>query len=508
VEFAREANVFDAFTGHAELPFEAVGGVAMEDVWGLSDDLVQTRWRPSTRRLYQGWLQLWLALCKQAEVPALPANSDVLAFFITHLSLTRGAGTVAIAASAVVAFSALNDFQSPFKASPRAQSVLIGVKKARGGPRVPEKDGVSAEFVVRLWKLRMAEWQGGDLSFVKKRSWMMIQLGWEAAHRPGELHNLAVCDLVNAVWADKQRLATMTKGEKGAILSAGIREVGDVLDMVRLAKNDRKVKGQQTRLVEPVGEGVPSAVWLWRHMWRPTLHKAGFVVSRQCDAWSNPAVDLTRVHRCDRCPPLFPTMPAANRGVRVQNAVSTQAVSDVVREAAREIDMDHLSLSGKSLRIGGYSAATEEVGEEVTSLAAAELRWASSAVPKRVYKRRTVAEQRVKGLQQIQALESAARKEEGVAQRSQVVSVVVPVQVVSRRHNSCPLRSFPMGFVKVQGVSVCRRFQFGLCPKAASACKRLHVCHVHGVAHGVCVEAQAQVAAWQVQQRAVPPTLT
>ena len=144
----------------------------------------------------------------------------------------------------------------------------------------------------------------------------------------------------------------------------------------------------------------------------------------------------------------------------------------------------------------------------MTSLAAAELRWASSAVPKRVYKRRTVAEQRVKGLQQIQALESAARKEEGVAQRSQVVSVVVPVQAVGRRHNSCPLRSFPMRFVKVQGVSVCRRFQFGLCPKAASACKRLHVCHVHGVAHGVCGEAQAQVAAWQVQQRAMPPTLT
>ena len=29
----------------------------------LSEDLAQSSWRPSTRRLYQGWLAVFLALC-------------------------------------------------------------------------------------------------------------------------------------------------------------------------------------------------------------------------------------------------------------------------------------------------------------------------------------------------------------------------------------------------------------------------------------------------------------
>jgi hypothetical protein len=180
-------------------------------------------------------------------VPALPVDTGLLVFFVTHLSLSRGAGTVAIAVSAIIAFCALNDVANPFDTSPRAKSVWIGVKKARSGPRVAAKDGVSPEFIVRLWRTRMAEWQtSGVLPFKKARSWMVIQLGWEAAHRPGELSGASFCDLVNAVWGDKGKLAKMPKKELVRLGEMQDDEEGDVFSMTRLAKNDRKVKGQQT----------------------------------------------------------------------------------------------------------------------------------------------------------------------------------------------------------------------------------------------------------------------
>jgi hypothetical protein len=499
VEFAKAKNVFDTHTGCRDLPFEVVDGVSVQDIQSLSEDLVQTRWRPSTRALYQGWLRLWLALCVSAGVPALPIVPELLVFFITHLALTRGSGTVAIAASAVIAFCALNDVSNPFDTSPLAKSCLIGVKKARSGPRVAEKDGVSAEFVVRLWRLRMGKWQQGALSFVEARSWFVVQLGWEGAHRPGELSGASMCDLVLAVWADKQAVSKFSQKQVQTLLRDLPSEEGDMLSLARLAKNDRKVKGQQTRLVVPERVETPSAVWLWRNMWRPFLHKMGFRISKKCGSSSDVAADLLRVHRCEHCPPLFPTLPSPTRKVVRQGAVSVQSISDIVREAAKEVDMSHLELSGKSLRIGGYSAATEDGEESTAGLAAAELRWASKTVPERVYKRRTVQEQRVKGLRQIEALERAVVPAASVSAPGSVsAAVAVRVQV------KCEYAMFPMGVSWVDGVEVCRRFQFGKCPHSVLECQYRHVCHVHGKAHGVCREASALAAAWLRAQGKMP----
>jgi hypothetical protein len=227
-------------------------------------------------------------------------------------------------------------------------------------------------------------------------------------------------------------------------------------------------------------------------MWRPTLRALGFKPSSKCGSVKNMKADMLRVHRCEFCPPLFPTLPAPSRGSTVQRSVSVQAISDLLREAAAEIGMDHLDLSGKSLRIGGYSAATEGGDDSTADIAAAELRWASKKVPERHYKRKTVSEQRVGGVRQQQALMSAV---------AEVVAVAPSVMSVRAVAVQCPYKEFPMGLTNVGGVEICRRYQFGVCPRSAAKCSRLHVCHVHGTAHGVCDVASAAVNAWQGQAR-------
>ena len=61
--------------------------------------------------------------------------------------------TVAIACSAIIAFSAINDLASTFSASPVAGSAFQAAVKVRQGPRSPAKDGLDPVFIVRLWEL-------------------------------------------------------------------------------------------------------------------------------------------------------------------------------------------------------------------------------------------------------------------------------------------------------------------------------------------------------------------
>lgn len=502
-------NVFDAFAGIPDLPFECGVGSLVSDLHTLSQDLVQTKWRRSTRALYQGWLRLWLALCFAMGVAALPAQSEALTFFITQLCLTRGAGTVAIAASALIAFSSLNDFPNPFQSSPRASLALAAVKKARGGSAVPKKDGVSPEFIVKLWQANMARL--GSLRFVEKRQWSEIQFGWEAAHRPGEISFAHICDIVRVCHL----------GETSS----------DLLDFTRGAKNDARHRGQVTRLIGGVGSDMPSFVYIWDHIWEPELRKMGFVRHPRCPSVTAPLQDRLRTFRCDLCPPLFPTMPVKNKRDSIVRSVCTSTITSDVRAAAQLIGLDDLNLSGKSLRIGGFSAATEDGNEELVGLAAAEMRWASMRVPVAHYKRRTVSEQRRTG----QALQAALGRHAPVpptapqpmvgSTLATVPSLCVPSAALSSSSSlpplpsssslhsmlpvlvmptgvGCPYQGFPMPVTHVGLTEVCRRYQFGQCPHGTS-CQYLHVCHVHGARPcasvsymGLCEEARVRAAAW------------
>lgn len=521
-EFDTTSNVWDAFAGQKSFPLELCVGVDLRDLDGLTADLVQSRWRPSTRVLYQGWVRLWCALCRSAGSSALPCDPWLLAKFVTILAASRAGGTVAIACSAIIAFSAINDFANPFSASPVAGSAFKAAVKVRQGPRSPAKDGVDPVFIVRLWELFLP--RASSLTFEEARMWAVIQLGWEAANRPGELRLLALCDLMRV---------SVVLCEPSA----------DMLERVLRAKNDPKLRGQLTRLVGGGGPEVPNFVHLFDKVYEPLLSALGFVRHARCPSLLQPSVERLRTEPCTFCPPLFPTRPCvkskSRKGVVVDDVVrpiSTQKITEDVRQAAKLVGLSHLSLSGKSLRIGGFSAATEDGNEDQVGLAAAEMRWASTKVPLGTYKRRTVHEQQATG----RALQSSLRAV--VAQSSPLASssmqplaapvrspapaaapptVTLPAPVpaftpcapVSQplppamprtpaaaspapsSSSPCPLRWFPMAVEAVAGVAVCRRFQFGLCP-LGTACHRLHVCHVCGVAHGLCPSAQARVAAW------------
>lgn len=389
-EFDTSVNIWDAFAGHSQFPLELTVGMDLRDLQGLSTDLVQSRWRPSTRALYQGWVVLWNALCRSACVPALPCNSQLLCTFVTVLAVSRAGGTVAIACSALIAYSALNDLANPFSASPLANSAFKAAVKVRQGPRKPAKDGVDPAFVVRLWEHFLPRRE--KISFEEKRMWSLIQLGWEAANRPGELTYLKLCGIMRVA---------LVLAEASA----------DKLERVLRAKNDAKLRGQLTRLVSGGESAVPNFCWLFDNVYEPALRELGFVRHARCPSLLRPANERLRTEPCTYCPPLFPTRPTvkAKKSSKtvvidgVVRAVSTQKITDDVRAAATLIGFEHLSLSGKSLRIGGFSAATEDGNEEAVGLAAAELRWASTRVPLSVYKRRTVNEQRATG----RALQSA-----------------------------------------------------------------------------------------------------
>lgn len=519
-EFDTSVNIWDAFAGHSQFPLELTVGMDLRDLQGLSADLVQSRWRPSTRALYQGWVVLWNAFCRSACVPALPCNPQLLCTFVTVLAVSRAGGTVAIACSALIAYSALNDLANPFSASPLANSAFKAAVKVRQGPRKPAKDGVDPAFIVRLWEHFLP--RRGSISFEEKRMWTLIQLGWEAANRPGELTYLKLCDMM-----------------KVAIVLA--EASADKLERVLRAKNDAKLRGQLTRLVSGGGSAVPNFCWLFDNVYEPALRELGFVRHAQCPSLLRPADERLRTEPCTYCPPLFPTRPTvkakkSSKAVVIDGvvrAIATQKVTDDVRAAAKLIGFEHLSLSGKSLRIGGFSAATEDGNEEAVGLAAAELRWASTRVPLSVYKRRTVNEQRATG----RALQSAMARALSAPPASSSLSPSATLTCAAAPAASppvpaaaphvlagppppsphtpatalactlppamppvwpapCPFRWFPMPVAAVAGVDVCRRFQFGVCPHGA-ACARLHVCHTCGVAHGLCPLAQARVDAWK-----------
>lgn len=459
-----KSSLFDVFAGFPKIPFRTHVGVSMQDVAKvMAPDLVQSAWRPSTRTLYQGWLGIWLAFCMACDVLPLPADPDVLVAFMTELALAgRNASTIGVALSAIIGFHRLNNIMNPFYANPIAALAWKGIDKTRNGAQTRPKDGIDPEFIRRMWLHFHALWYKNLLRFRDARAWFCLMLGWEIAARPGELHNLRMCDIVPVRWL----------GEKFC---------GDLMVFVRGAKNDYKFAGQVTRVVLPdlaanlcewcgkvgvlgqrfcgvcasyratvvatpgvAGDSAirvpypfrvcptPSAAWLWYHMWCPALQHAEFDNRRVCVCTTyggkvcgcklladgcmlseGARADVLRAHRCDKCNPVLPTRPR-NTGTAVSfpSAVSTQTIGEDVRRVARMLGIDDLDLSAKSLRIGGLSAATEDGDGPGMEAVSAEMRWRSKKVPQNVYKRKTAEEQRRTGL----ALHAAVRARSTQAQ--------------------------------------------------------------------------------------------
>ena len=70
--FEVEENVFDLHRGD-RLPVDLSHLVSEKVMDTMTVSLVNTSWAPSTRRLYQGWVVIWVSFCFAVGAVALPA---------------------------------------------------------------------------------------------------------------------------------------------------------------------------------------------------------------------------------------------------------------------------------------------------------------------------------------------------------------------------------------------------------------------------------------------------
>ncbi len=196
VEFEKPVNVWDVHAGRSMPDIEVFEGATL-DVWAaLAEDLSQSAWRPSTRRLYQGWLAPFLLLCKVSGVPALPIQVGLVEYFITTIAARYAFGTVQIAASALIGFCALNNHQNPFKEQPRLKLLLKATKSLQAGALRDKKKAIDPDFVIKMWEKCAEIEEKSKLRIVDQRARCFCQLAFEAALRGGEIRQLKMCDLI------------------------------------------------------------------------------------------------------------------------------------------------------------------------------------------------------------------------------------------------------------------------------------------------------------------------
>ena len=454
-------------------------------VWKtLSEDLVQSSWRPSTCRLYQGWLAVFLALCMAASVPPLPISGAVLEVYITRIAHNYAFPTLQVAVSAIIGFCVLNNAANPLNLYPRCKAMVNAAKKNQIGPASQNKVAIDATFILDMWEaMAQMEDETGELTIVDKRARCFSQLAFEAALRGGEIHHLKVCDLMFVgCGADCGRMGKC-KDHVGS--SAWI--------FVRLAKGARNGKVQSTLLVWPVdpvyvrGRMVSALACLVTD-WLPFL--ASHKLCRHPKCKTTPE---TR-YRCEHCPPLFPTFPRHHSSV--VRAIDTSEVTKAFKRAAVLAGRDPMGLSSHSARIGGYSTATAH--ECMPEDAAPQLRWASKRVPERVYKRPNEREEVTAG---------------EAIHRGLAAAIPIRQQSVPRVHTGVPMRQdptlsaqqlvrptvvLPLAVERVDGRAVCRPFQMGMCPHGTT-CAQAYVCFACGLAHvggRLCRRGQQELGAW------------
>ena len=481
VEFDTGVNVWDVHAGRRMPDMDVYTGGTFE-VWdSLNDDLSQSAWRQSTRRLYQGWLRVYLAVCDTLQVPPLPVEVRALEELVTRVAAQHAFGTVQVAASAVIGFCALNNVGNPFESNPRVKLKMKAVRALKADDLRAAKKAIDAEFVLDMWRVCGELAKGGELSIADKRAKAFCQLAFEAAMRGHEISHLKMCDLQFLGCGE-------ACGKKGACMQ---HEGRDAWLFVRLAKTARDAKVQATRLVWPdsptkvLGESV-SVLSCMTSDWLPFLYNRGLFRNDRCTSSAQSR------YRCDLCPPLFPTFPSRNSSILRSVAVST--VTKGFQRMATLTGREPKGYTSHSGRLGGYSTATAEGC--MPAVASRSMRWANERVPEKVYKRDNERESRMAGAaihRGISGAMAGASKKE-----TEKVSAppVTPKKLKSGRAE-CPFKKFPMQVRVVGKKEVCRRFQFAACPNGG-ACKYAHVCHACGAAHASsCKAGQEAVARWR-----------
>ena len=494
-QYETSANWWDVHAGR-DMPDVRCFTGASVDVWEtLADDLTQSRWAPSTRSLYQGWLRAFLLFCNVCRVESLPIDPWVFREWLTRIATNYAHGTVQIAASAVIGFCAMNNFKNPLEEHPACKLVVKATKRIRCGASKAQRAALDATFILDMWRALAEMRARAPLSIKQRRARCFTQLAFEGALRGGELAALVVCDL-----------AFVACGPRCG-LSCGSHVGSDAYVLCRLHKTSQAGSVKVVRLVAPerptVVDGEPvSAVFCLENDWLPFLRKVGRTRHPACRS------TFSTKFRCELCPALFCTFPSRPNGV--VNSIDISAVTEAFKKFAVLTLRDPSGYSSHSGRIGSFSDATAlETGVD-EEMAALSLGWRSARTPVAVYKRKSQAEARATGLALAGSLVAAAESSGPKRVLAGASTVPAAVESVGRRAPAIPpvalrtvsapqsgARPFPLRFSAVGGQAVCVGYQLGSC--LDGKCPKAHVCHECGRRHqsgALCKGALRTVAKW------------
>ena len=307
----------------------------------LAGSFIQSSWSVATRRQYAGWVRVWMGFARDEGVPAMPADVEVLLTFVMLLTSTYAMSTVTSALSAVLAWHALNDVQSPGQSSPRVLRVWRAVMRFKGVTIQGPKLVVGADFIAGAvqWWLSFPLADRRAVLWIS-RALAAVLVGWEAGLRVSELLSLTLCN-----WRPQV---------SGSIL----------LRLLQTKNNKRQgIQGSNVYLTHagPTCFDGSSAVGF-----PTTISAAGFVQDFYLPVLAQLGVrrgacrttDLSMA-RCTSCPFLFPTVSAQGR--LTGNAMSAATLSTNIKTIAGWLGLPTAGYSGVSLRRGAVTEAAREL---------------------------------------------------------------------------------------------------------------------------------------------------
>jgi integrase len=265
--------------------------------------LAERRWSANTRRAYAGDWRVFERWCESAGRVSLPASVDTLALFcVSEARAGRLHSTISRHAAAVASRHASAGLVSPL--GPDVREVLAGIGRRVGTAPRHQKAALSLE------ELRLLLPACGD-GARGARDRALLLVGFASGLRRSELAALDLADVAE-------------------------RPEGLVLRIVR-SKTDQSGRGRQVAVFRG-------------------LHRATCPV-RVLAAWL--------VERGDWAGPLFPQLTMPGDAV-THKRLSGEAVSAVLKAAARRAGLDPSKYGGHSLRAGCATAAAANGASDLT----------------------------------------------------------------------------------------------------------------------------------------------
>ena len=198
--FDETATVWDYNRGR---PLPDGAEVRVNDIGKLDElgsSLRASKWRQSTRALYNGYFRIWLYFALANGCAILPADPTDVTRCLTWMALSYAASTVSVAASAIVAMHVWNGLPHPFKGDVFVKQVLDGIESCGiCGSRAP-KFIVDSSFIVGMTERFLtdypwfdADWfdpwrRDGGKSVIWMRAVALVLVGLELGVRPSSLH--------------------------------------------------------------------------------------------------------------------------------------------------------------------------------------------------------------------------------------------------------------------------------------------------------------------------------